>query len=196
MIISSPKFLLAIACSALLCFGEVMADGLDITKFKEVYSNGSKEKDANLVYVTNDGAIVIKGSPGSNPAIKLDLTNEPEHLVMQDVPTKKETKDLDVSVEVWASSDLQHGKGDGMWSDAGPGIYYIQASVGHPNVDFWFLRGIGHGYCLANLEKGKWNRVAAQFSSPYGFNSDHFEFHVPIGSGFILLRNPGASPAN
>ena len=172
-----------------------LADDFNIEKFMEVYSNGSKEKNAQIVYAMPDASITEKGSPGAIPAIRLNLSEESEHLVMQDLPTTG-SKNLDVSVEVWASSDLLHGKGDGPWSDAGPGTYYIQAAIVHPNVDFWFLRGVGHGYFLTNLSRGKWNKVVAHFTSPYAFNPEHFEFHVPAGTGFMLLRNFRASHTN
>jgi hypothetical protein len=106
---------------------------------------------------------------------------------------KATVQNLDVSVEVWASPDLQHEKGDANWSDAG--TYYCQMPF-HPNVNFWFLRCPGFGYYLTNLDRGKWTKIHAHFRSPRAGSFDHFEFHVPIGTGFILLRNFSVSPAN
>jgi hypothetical protein len=183
------KILARIFLFASLCPVTAVASSLELDHFTEVYAAGSKEKQADLVYVMSDGAIAKKGTPGASPAIMLSLTNEPEHLVMQDILMRPPSKILDVSVDVWASPDLKHGKGDGTWSEAGPGTYYIQGTTVHPDVDFWVLRGVGHGYCLTNLERGKWNHVSAHFTSPYDLNSDYFEFHVPIGAGFVLLRN-------
>lgn len=190
------KLSIAVLAYAVLCSNTAVADGFNFANFKEIYANGGKEKDAEIVYVLPDASIAKKGDPGASPAIRLALSSEPEHLIMQDISFAQSTKDLDVSVEVWASKHLQHGKGDGEWSNAEPGLYYIQAAVVHPNVDFWFLRGVGHGYFLTNLDLGKWKKVTAHFTSPYAANLDHFEFHVPVGTGFILLRNFVVSHTN
>ena len=170
------------------------AGTLNLTAFQEVYAMGSKTKAPDIIYVTSNGSLGKKGDPDVQTAIRLALTNESEHLVMQDVPTAAETKDLKVSVEAWMSSDFRHTGGDGQWKDAEPGIYYIQGMIVHPNVDFWFLRTPGFGYKLTNLQQKHWITVEANFTSPRASKTHHLEFHVPAGTGFLYLKNFSVKP--